>query len=162
MRDTGYCGDPKLVAVFADVPDALRKLKQAGFGIYVITNQSGIGRGYFTENQYRAVQAEVDRQIGAGVIDGSYFCPHAPNVGCACRKPSPALISEAGREHGIDLSRSFMVGDKAIDAECGRNAGVRTILVQSGQEQHEPASGAADWIARNLGEAAEIILCHAV
>jgi D-glycero-D-manno-heptose 1,7-bisphosphate phosphatase len=147
--------------VFAGAAEALRGLKDAGFGLFVITNQSGIGRGYFTEADYRAVETEVERKLGAGVIEASYFCPHAPDAGCACRKPSPALILRAADEHQLDLSRSFMIGDKRIDAECGRNAGVRTILVQSGQEQHDSTAGAADWIARDLAEATEIIFTNA-
>lgn len=161
MRDTEYCGDPKRVQVFADVPDALRKLKNAGFGIYVITNQSGIGRGYFSEQDYRAVEAEVERQIGAGIIDASYFCPDVPDSGSSRRKPAPGMIFEAARDHAIDLSRSFMIGDKPLDIECGRNAGVRTILVQTGNEPATSRSS-ADWDAPNMTKAVEIILRHGV
>jgi D-glycero-D-manno-heptose 1,7-bisphosphate phosphatase len=162
MQDVNYCSDPAQVEIFPGTSAALQRIKAAGFKIVVITNQSGIGRGYFSEQQYRAVEAEVDRQLGSGIVDASYFCPHAPNAGCECRKPSPALILQAALEHDLDLSRSYMIGDKAIDAECGRNAGIRTILVQSGQERHESASAAADCIAHDLNEAAEIILRDAV
>jgi histidinol-phosphate phosphatase family protein len=162
MRDVNYCSDAKQVEIFPATAGALQQLKRAGFKIFVITNQSGIGRGYFTEQDYRAVEAEASRQLGSGLIDGSYFCPHEPSAGCECRKPSPALILQAARDHHLDLSRSFMIGDKRIDAECGRNAGVRTILVQTGQEQHETASPVADWIAADLREAAEMVLRHGV
>ncbi|MGI8821264.1 MAG: D-glycero-alpha-D-manno-heptose-1,7-bisphosphate 7-phosphatase [Chthoniobacterales bacterium] len=161
MRDANYCCDPRHVEVFAATPEALRRLKDGGFRIYIITNQSGLGRGYFSEQDYRAVEAEVERQIGAGVIDGSYFCPHVPEDGCACRKPSAELIFQAQREHDLDLGRSFMVGDKQIDAECGRAAGLRTILVQTGQETHAEKT-AADWIAHDLQEAADLILRDAI
>ena len=161
MRDVDYCGDPQRVEIFDGVPTALRRLKAAGFKIIIITNQSGIGRGYFSEHDYRAVEAEVARQIGPELIDATYMCPHPPESGCACRKPAPGMILDAARDHGIDLKRSFMIGDKNIDAQCGRNAGVRSILVQTGIHQLDGRS-AADWDARDLSEATEIILRHGV
>ncbi|MBA3881941.1 MAG: HAD family hydrolase [Chthoniobacterales bacterium] len=156
MRDVEYCSDPQKVEIFAGAIAALRRLKDAGFKIVMITNQSGIGRGYFTEAQYRKVEQEVARQLGPGVIDATYFCPDVPGVASTRRKPEPAMIFDAASDHDLDLSRSYFIGDKRIDAECGRNAGVRTILVQTGCETHQPG-GIADWVARNLGEAAEII-----
>lgn len=161
MTDVEYCGDPQLVHVFETAPEALRRLRDAGYKIIIITNQSGIGRGYFTEAEYRAVEREVERQVGPGVIDGTYFCRDLPDSGSKRRKPEPGMIFEAQRDHQIDLGRSFMIGDKQIDAECGRRAGLRTILVRSGQEQHDGAAS-ADWIADDLAEAAEIILRHGV
>ncbi len=158
MRDVDYCGNPKAVEIFTGVPAALRRLKDAGYKLIVITNQSGIGRGYFTEENYRAVESEVQRQLG--VIDATYFCPDLPDAGCRCRKPEAGLIFDAQRDHAIDLLRSYFIGDKAIDAECGRNAGLRTILVQTGSEPANERSG-ADWLARDLAEAVEIILRHA-
>ncbi len=161
MRDVNYCARPEQVEIFPETRGALQRLKDAGFQTFIITNQSGIGRGYFTEEDYRSVEAEVERQVGAGFIDGTYFCPHAPDENCSCRKPAPALLLAAQQEHDLDLSRSFMIGDKAIDATCGRAAGVRTVLVQTGQEKHT-AAAATDWIAHDLNEAADIILPHAV
>ena len=161
MQDVEYCGDPSCVRIFEEAAPALRKLKSAGFKIIIITNQSGIGRGYFCESAYRAVEKEVAAQIGASLIDATYFCPDRPGNGSMRRKPEPAMVFEAERDHELDLSRSYFVGDKRIDAECGRNAGVRTILVQTGCEQHGP-DAAADWVAADLNEAAEIILRHGV
>ena len=161
MTDVEYCGDPKNVKVFASAPDALRRLRGAGYKIIIISNQSGIGRGYFSEAEYRAVEAEVERQIGDGLIDATYFCQDAPDQATDRRKPGPEMILEAARDHQIDLRRSFMIGDKPIDVECGRRAGVRTILVQSGLEKHD-RPGAANWMAADVAEAAEIILRHGV
>src|SRR6187455_2124487 len=107
MRDAEYCGDPRQVEVYPGVTHALQQLKAAGFGIYVITNQSGIGRGYFTEEAYRAVEAEVARQVGPGLIDATYFCPDHPDNRSKRRKPETGMIFEAQRDHGIDLARSF-------------------------------------------------------
>ena len=157
MRDVDYCGNPGEVEVFPDVSEALRRLKQAGYKVVVVTNQSGIGRGYFSETDYRAVEAEFLRQIGDGLIDASYYCPELPTSNSVRRKPRPEMIFEAQRDHRLDLRRSFFVGDKASDIACGRNAGVRTILVQTGYGARETNCG-ADWIARDLTEAADIIL----
>ena len=154
MRDVEYCGDPARVEIFVGAPETLRRLKQAGFKIFVITNQSGIGRGYFSE------EAEVARQMGDGVIDATYFCPDAPNGQSTHRKPAPGMVLDAAREHDLDLARSFFIGDKALDAECGRAAGVQTIVVRTGIEKAGDASG-ADWDAADLAAAAQIILEHA-
>lgn len=152
MPDVGYCGKREDVHVFGDARAALRRLQDAGYKIVVITNQSGIARGYFTEAQYCEVEHEVERQLGAGLIDATYFCPDLPASGSPRRKPAPGMVFEAARDHCLDLARSFFIGDKAIDAECGRNAGTRTILLQ--------ADGAADFVASSLTEAADIILRH--
>ena len=157
MEDRDYCSDPSQVKVFPGAPEALRRLKSNGFKLIVITNQSGIGRGLFRLDQYRAVEAEVSRQLGAGLIDATYFCPHLPSQHCSCRKPATAMILEATREYQIDLSRSFLVGDKESDVECARNAGVRSIRVKTGP-QCDTSDGTADWVAEDLQASVEIIL----
>src|SRR5947209_8789477 len=160
MHDADYCSRPDQVHVFDGVAPALRQLRQAGFKIIVITNQSGIGRGFFTENDYRAVQSEVLRQLGTGLIDATYFCPDVPDQPSKCRKPAPGMVLQAAREHDIDLSRSFLVGDKEIDAECAHNAGVRAIRVRTGFDKMTEGSR-ADWVAEDLPAAAKIILNEA-
>ena len=156
MEDCDYCSDPKDVSIFPGVPEALRRLKSKGFKLIVITNQSGIGRGLMTVEQYRAVEGEVLRQLH-GLIDATYFCPDVPGQHSNCRKPAPGMILQAKREHGIELSGSFFIGDKEIDVECGHNAGMRTIRVQTGF-QNDTAESKADWIAEDLPAAAQIIL----
>jgi D-glycero-D-manno-heptose 1,7-bisphosphate phosphatase len=157
IHDADYCSDPKLVQVFDGAAAALRRLKKAGFKIIVITNQSGIGRGFFTEKQYRAVEAEVSRQLGGDLVDATYFCPDAPGQPSECRKPAPGMVLKAAREHDVDLARSFLIGDKEVDAECAHNAGVRVIRVRTGLDNMTDAS-CADWVAEDLPAAAEIIL----
>jgi D-glycero-D-manno-heptose 1,7-bisphosphate phosphatase len=157
MRDVDYCGEPKDVEVFEGVSKALQRLKARGYKLIVITNQSGIARGYFNEEQYRAVETEVDHRIGKGVIDATYYCPHLPDNGCKCRKPSPEMVFQAARDHGIDLAESFFIGDKASDIECGRNAGVKTILVRTGYgKETEPRL--ADFVGEDLKAAAKLIV----
>jgi D-glycero-D-manno-heptose 1,7-bisphosphate phosphatase len=156
MEDCDYCSNPKDVKIFPGVPEALRRLKAHGFKLIIITNQSGIGRGLITAEQYRAVEAEVLQQLD-GLIEATYFCPDVPGQNSSCRKPAPAMILQAKREHGIDLPRSFFIGDKEIDVECGRNAGVRTIRVQTGF-QRDTGGSKADWVAEDMPAAAKIIL----
>jgi D-glycero-D-manno-heptose 1,7-bisphosphate phosphatase len=157
MRDADYCSDPKQVKIFPGVPEALKRLKSKGFKLIIITNQSGIGRGLFSFDQYRAVEREVLRQLGDRLIDATYFCPDVPGQHSTYRKPAPGMIIEAAREHHIDLARSFLIGDKEIDAECGHNASVRTIRVRTGFE-HDTTGSTANWIANDLPAAAQIIL----
>jgi len=157
MHDADYCSHPGQVRIFEGASAALRRLKTAGYQIIVITNQSGIGRGYFTEKEYRAVEAEVSRQLDDGLIDATYFCPDAPDRPSECRKPAPGMVLQAAREHAIDLSRSFFVGDKEIDVECAHRAGMRCIRVRTGFDKMTDGS-CADWVAENLPAATEIIL----
>jgi D-glycero-D-manno-heptose 1,7-bisphosphate phosphatase len=157
IEDADYCSHPRQVKVFPGVPEALRRLKSKEFKLIVITNQSGIGRGFFTVDEYRSVESEVSRQLGHGLIDATYFCPDVPGQNSSHRKPSPGMILQAKQEHQIDLTRSFFIGDKEIDVECGRNAGLRTIRVQTGFDR-DISSSAADWTAKDLPAAAEIIL----
>jgi D-glycero-D-manno-heptose 1,7-bisphosphate phosphatase len=130
MEEVHYCADPALVRVYPGVREGLAALRAAGWRVFIVSNQSGIGRGLITEEQYREVQAEFLRQAGA--VDGSYYCADAPGVASTRRKPEPGMVLEAAAEHGIDLKESWFVGDKAVDMECGRRAGTRTIQVLTG------------------------------
>src|SRR6266704_6481550 len=97
MQDADYCSDPKQIQIFPGVSESLRRLKSNGFKLIIITNQSGSGRGFFTTEQYRAVEAEVLRQLGDGLIDATYFCPDVPGQHSSRRKPAPGMIVEATR-----------------------------------------------------------------
>lgn len=123
--DVGYPRDPALVEPLPGAIDALREL-QARFALVIISNQSGIGRGRITWAEARAVHDRVIDVFGrAGVgFAGAYYCPHAPDAGCPCRKPAPGLLLDAARELGLDLATSIMVGDKPSDLAAGRAAGV--------------------------------------
>jgi D-glycero-D-manno-heptose 1,7-bisphosphate phosphatase len=161
MEEVEYCGDPAKVKLIPGVPEALDRLKSAGFLAIIITNQSGIGRGLFTEAQYNAVQHELLRQIGANRIDASYFCADVPGVPSLRRKPEPGMVLEAAAEFKIDLGASFMVGDKAIDIECGRRAGTRTVLVRTGYGaalERDADSIAPDFVAHDVPDAVRWLL----
>ena len=156
MEEVHYCGDPARVRACPGAGEALRRIRAAGFRTFIVTNQSGIGRGLITEAQYRAVQDELLRQIGPGLIDDAYFCADLPGAPSLRRKPAPGMVLEAAAEHGLDLSRSFFVGDKSSDIECGRRAGTRTILALTGYGADQDC--APDFTARDLASAADIVL----
>lgn len=157
MEEVHYCRDPRNVRVFPGVSGVLDRLREAGFRNVIITNQSGIGRGRITEAEYRAVHAEVLRQIGPDRIDGTFFCPDLPGNDSPRRKPRPGMVLEAAEELGLDLGRSWFIGDKPADIECGRNAGIRTVLVQTGYGA--AAVGLApDHVAKGVVEAVEWII----
>lgn len=137
MHEVHYCDDPAKVATIPGAAEALFRLKERGYRIIIVTNQSGIGRGYFTAGQFEAVQAELLRQLGPSLVDATYYCPDHPDQVSARRKPSPAMLYEAKKDHALDLKNSFFIGDAASDIECGKNAGVRTILVETGYGQRD-------------------------
>lgn len=130
------------------VPESIRRLREAGFLVIVVTNQSGVARGYFgladVERLHRHMQKELAKAGTA--VDAFYVCPHHPTEGvgelrtdCACRKGNPGMLRQAAEEHQIDLSRSFMIGDKAADVEAGQRAGCTSFLVLTGYGAAEAA-----------------------
>jgi D-glycero-D-manno-heptose 1,7-bisphosphate phosphatase len=130
IEDVGYPRDPEAVRLLDGAPEALAALRRAGFALVVVSNQSGIGRGLVSREEADAVHARFVRELQArGVeLDDVRYCPHAPEEACACRKPAAGLLLDSARELGLDLDRSFMVGDKPADVEAGRTAGCRTVL----------------------------------
>ncbi len=156
MEEVEYCRDPARVRVFSGAAEGLAQLRAAGWLNVIITNQSGIGRGYFSVAEYEVVQAEVERQLG-GTVDATYFCADHPDVPSPRRKPETGMVEEAVRDLGIDPARSWFVGDKAIDIACGRAAGCRTILVRTGYG-HQHGECGADFTVGDVREAVEVVL----
>jgi D,D-heptose 1,7-bisphosphate phosphatase len=135
IAEKHYLHRPEDVEIFPGAGEALRRLAEAGFKLIVVTNQSGIGRGYFTLGDAERVNEYVAGEFArAGVrFEKTYIAPEAPDQPSRGRKPSPQFLWDARDELGLDLGQSFMVGDKLIDLECGWNAGVkRSILVRTG------------------------------
>ena len=165
IEDKDYLSQPEEVVIYPGVSRALRRLSDAGFKLVIVTNQSGVGRGYFTladvENVHRHLLAEFERQ---GVrFDRIYVAPEAPDQASRGRKPSPQFLFDARDELGIDLTRSYMVGDKLIDLACGWNGGVkRALLVRTGYgakiEAQKTPELARAIVVDNLQSAADWIL----
>lgn len=159
MEDSGYVREAKDVIVYHGVREALAELKAAGFWLVIVTNQSGIGRGYYREAEYQTVHEELIRQLGTGLIDATYFCADAPEKATERRKPGAGMLLEAARDHGLDLAASFMVGDRTGDIEAGRRAGVAaSILVRTGIGEAEVLRAGADFVANDLPAAVAWIL----
>ena len=156
MEEVHYCNDPAKVRAIPGAAAALACLRTAGWLNIVITNQSGLASGKIQPSEYEAVEAELCRQLG-GLVDATYFCPDASDAPTPRRKPGIGMIEEAVRDHGIDLSQSWRVGDKNIDIACGKAAGCRTILVLTGYGESHADCG-ADFLVRDAAEAAELIL----
>ena len=161
--DPGYLSDPAQIRIFPYVAESLAKLKQAGFLLIVVSNQSGVERGLIKESELIAIHAEFNRKLGsASMIDYFELCIHHPDSNCDCRKPKPKLIQDAARKYSIDLSRSFMVGDKISDVGAGRASQVQaTVLVRTGSGVESEAylkKGEASFTADSLREAADWIL----
>ena len=131
IRDEDYLRDPARITMLPGALEALANLRARGFSLVVITNQSGIARGLIGEDEHARVREEFERQMAdAGVpLAGYYFCPHHPDDGCACRKPAAAMIERASSELGLDIPRSFMVGDRESDILAGKRAGCKTAFL---------------------------------
>lgn len=147
--------------------EALAEFSRAGYALVVITNQSGVARGFFREEALAGVRDRLATLLGSRArLDGFYYCPHAPDgavaryaIACECRKPAPGLLLAAARDLDLDLSRSWMIGDILDDVEAGRRAGCRTVLIDNGNEtEWRPAANRIpDLIVPDLLEAARAI-----
>ena len=162
-----YPSRPEELVLYAGIGPELRRIQQAGFALIVVTNQSGIARGYFDEADLRAMHDHLTCELARdGVrLDGIYHCPHHPDgvipalaIGCDCRKPRPGLLLRAGAEHALDLTRSWFVGDILDDIEAGNRAGCRSLLVDLGTEPPpEDALRRPAFVARDTRHALRLI-----
>ena len=152
--------------MFPFVAEAIRRFNEARLPVIVITNQSGVGRGFFPESLVGAVHELMTEQLAAldAHLEAIYYCPHTSADGCDCRKPKLGMLEHAAREHSFDLRRSFVVGDRYVDIELAHGAGARGILVRTGYGEGELAWHGAQWsrrpdfVAEDLTGAAEWIL----
>ena len=136
--DKHYLSDPNGIELIPTVPQGIRKLNKAGIRVIVVTNQSGIGRGYFREDQLKAVHdrlLETLRAHGAK-IDAIIYCPHKPDEGCQCRKPAPGMLLQASEEYKIDLPHSYVIGDRMMDVEMAHKVGAIGVLVPEPGDQY--------------------------
>lgn len=184
-RDVHYCRRPEDFELLPAVPEAIRLLNEDGFKVVVVTNQSGIARGYFTEKTLAQIHDKMEVELAkyGAWVDAVYYCPHHPDEGCSCRKPGTALFYKAAREQGIDLESSYVVGDMQMDIDAGKALGCGTVLVTtgpqspvpnpqppisspqsliSGPESPTPNPQPPDHVAPDLLHAAKWIIAHSV
>lgn len=156
IEDLHYPREADRVRLLPGAADALLSLQQAAFHLVVVGNQSGLGQGIISDEQFRAVHYRfVSLLESEGVsLSAVRYCPHSPCDGCDCRKPAPGLLLAVTRDLHIDLERSFMVGDKSSDVEAGLRAGCRTVLLGN----QGVVSGRAHHLARDWSDAADYIL----
>jgi len=164
VEDTGYISSPAELVLFPDVIPVLKEL-QHSFRLIVVTNQSGVARGYFTEEDLfiineKVIQMLADHDVG---VDAIYYCPHHPKVGndeyrieCDCRKPKPGLLKLAAEEFGIELDKSFLIGDQETDIQAGRAIGIKTIKINR-NDRESPHESEADFIVNTFSEVSNLI-----
>ena len=164
--ERNYLSDPEQVELVKNAAAGLRRFRELGFGLLVATNQSGVGRGFFTKETVDRVHARMIQLLAReGVtIDDIYVCPHAPEDDCACRKPKPGLVLQAAADLSFDPAECIYIGDKASDVELGQKLGGAGILVLTGygQAHYETGRTHPDFVAADLLEAAESVAVRKV
>ncbi|HNU86153.1 MAG TPA: HAD family hydrolase [Syntrophales bacterium] len=166
-EEVNYLSRMEQLRLYPQTLEAIRLITDAGMKAVVVTNQSGIARGYFTEDFVRSVHDRINELLRAGGarIDGFYVCPHHPVYGngiykqdCDCRKPKPGLLLQAAAELDIDLARSYMVGDMLKDIEAGKNAGAKGVLVRTGYGVNIVRTDMPAYIAEDVLDAVQWIM----
>ena len=162
-RDVHYCQRPKDFELLPTVPEAIKLLNEHGFKVVVITNQSGVARGYFTEETLAQIHKKMIEELAkhGAKLDGIYYCPHHPDQGCSCRKPKTVLFHKAAKEFDIDFSLSYVVGDTQMDIDAGKALGCKTILLTTGPTEGNDVIDSPDYTANDLLEAAQWIIRNA-
>ena len=176
VEDSDLIIRPEQFRVLPAVPDALARLRRAGFALVVVSNQAVVARGLATEEDVRRLNQHLEGwlvEAGAPRLEGWYFCPHHPSatlpayrLDCDCRKPRPGMLRQAARDLRLDLNASFMVGDRWTDVAAGVRAGCRTVLVQTGRHTAPPIETAEpidpsiklEFVCADLAAAADWIL----
>ncbi len=163
MVDVGYCRNPDQVQLLPGVADGLKLLSQHGYYAIVVTNQSGIARGYFSPRELEAVHSRLLKELNTHGADlrAIYYCPHHPEESCSCRKPRPGLLLRAASELNLKLRSCYTIGDREWDIEAGRAAGTQTILLSNNAKlggQPDKLKTQADYVAQDLLEAVLLIL----
>ena len=160
-KEQDYLSDPEELELLQGTIEGLKLLKELALSLIIVTNQSGIGRGYFDWNTATIINDKLCKMLEKeGVhIDGIYVCPHRPEDNCLCRKPNPGLIDKAARELGFDPRKSYLIGDKACDIDLAKNVGAKSFLVRTGYGKlhEEDEHLKPDYIVDNVKQAAEVI-----
>ena len=159
-RDVHYCRRVEDFELLPTIPEAIKLLNANNFKVIVITNQSGIARGYFTEETLARIHKKMEEELAeyGSCLDAIYYCPHHPDDGCECRKPKTALFLQAAKDFDINLSHSFVVGDMQMDIDAGRVLDCQTVLVTTGPKGGSALIDPSDYTAGSLLEAAQWIV----
>lgn len=146
-RDFGYVYEKGKLEFLPGALEALGRIRKAGFKLIIVTNQSGIGRGYFTLEQYYEFERFMAERMACGgaEVDGVYFCPHSPHEQCGCRKPKTGMYEQAARDFGIEWEKSYVIGDKERDLAVCRSRDIRGILYGSTRKEGNCTVGLAGW-----------------
>ena len=158
--DVHYCSRPEDFDLFPDVPESIRKLNENGFKIVVITNQSGINRGFFTEETLALIHQKMKDElaVSGARIDAIYYCPHHPDEHCACRKPGTALFLKAAMEQNIEFPLSYVIGDSEKDISAGKSVGCTTILISDSPGKGMKFTNPPDYSSQHFYKAVQWIL----
>src|SRR5918999_1621312 len=166
-EEVSYLGHPDLLCLIPGAAEAIRLLNEADCLAIVVSNQSGVGRGYFSTATVEAIHQQLAKQLAihGAYVDAIYYCPHHPSEGCNCRKPKTGMLVRAARDYGIDMHRAFVVGDKVSDLDAGRQVGCKTVLVLTGygeqaRETSKNPSFQPDYISTDLYDAVKWILAE--
>lgn len=154
-----YLSDPDQLELYPGVAAAIRRLNALDLGVVVVTNQSGIARGYFDLVRLEQIHDRLYTLLGeeGASIDGLYICPHGPDADCDCRKPLPGMVRQAVDDHHFDPARSFMIGDKEVDVALGHAVGAVSFLVRTGHGAKYVEGTKADYVVDDLPAAVRII-----
>ena len=155
--DYGYVSQVEKFEILPGAVEGLKKMKAMNYLLLIISNQSGIGRGYYSITDYEKVMETMHHQLkGHGIqIDDCFYCPHSPESNCSCRKPGTKMIEEAVRKWNVNVKESFFIGDKDTDIKAGKKSGLKTILISDKEKEF-----GQNFRVANLVEAAMIIQNH--
>ena len=164
--DSGYITSPDELILFPGVVPAIARLNRSGSRVVLVTNQSGIARGLMTVEDLQVIHRKLEDELrgGGGWLDGIYFCSHHPDDACQCRKPNAGLIRQAAKELGLNVSRSYFIGDKVVDMELANAVGSIAVLVMTSEYSQDAAQAMEKnqiqvaFVASKFGEAANWIL----
>ncbi|MDD5645006.1 MAG: HAD family hydrolase, partial [bacterium] len=160
-HDPGFINKPEDFRFFDGAVKALKEIGGLGFKIFIVTNQSGLARGYIKDDDLAKIHDKMYKEFAKHgiIISDILICPHLPEDNCLCRKPSPYMVKQAAARHGIALAESFFIGDRESDIKTGKNAGCKTVLVLTGNGRETLRNGGVkpDFIAENIREAVDIL-----
>lgn len=163
-KNTGYIDKPSDLHIYPGVAESIKELKGIGFKIFIITNQSGIARGFFNEEILEKIHEKMKKEfeLKGAKIDAIYYCPHHPDEKCSCRKPETGLLKKAINDFDIDVNQSFIIGDRMLDIEAGYKVGCRTVLIPENVElvkkEIKESDIKPDKICKNFHQGAKWIL----